>query len=385
MRICLVSWEYPPLVVGGIAPHVEGIATAYAAAGHDVVVLTRFDERAPADSVVDGVRVLRAHVDLPWAPNENLVAQVASGNHKLTQLSAALPGWRPDVVHAHDWLVSWAGDTLAAIWGVPLVATIHATERGRHQGYLTNPMSQTINATEWWLTYQAREVIACSGFMVDEVLTAFAPPAEKVTMIPNGVDASAWAPPGVTDRTGRPTVVSWGRLQYEKGFQTLIEATADLRGRFPDLDVVIVGRGSYTEELQHLANTLGVADLVRFTGFTPDADLKALLHRANAAVIPSLYEPFGIVALEALAAEAPLVASTAGGLGEILGGTDAAELFKPGDRAGLATALAAVLGDAAAAARHQRLGRALVRDRYSWHTIAEQTLTVYERAIATRS
>lgn len=380
MRILQLSWEYPPLVIGGIAPHVHGLATAAARAGHDVVVLTRAHPDAPADSVVDGVRVLRTAVDLPWSPDDNLVAQVASGNHQLVQLAAQLGRWKPQVVHAHDWLVSWAGDTLRTLLNAPFVATIHATERGRHQGYITNPMSATISAAEWWLTYQARAVIACSQFMVDEVVDAFSLPPAKVHMIPNAVDASVWEAPAGLARSATPLVVSWGRLQYEKGFHTLIGAAARLRDRLPGLEVVIAGKGTYADDLRRQAESYGVADLVRFTGFTPDADLRHLLHTCTCAVIPSLYEPFGIVALEALAAGAPLVAAASGGLAEVLGGSDAGLLFPPGDEAALADAIARMAGDPAMQAASQAAGAEMVNSKYSWDTIAAQTMEVYAAA-----
>jgi glycogen(starch) synthase len=242
-------------------------------------------------------------------------------------------------------------------------------------------MSETINATEWWLTYQARRVIACSNFMVDEVVGAFSLPTDKLHMIPNGVGAEEWAPGEASVTTTEPgLVVSWGRLQYEKGFQTLIEAAIRLRGTVPNLRVVIVGRGSYTDDLRRLTDALGAGDLIHFNGFTPDDELKGLLHRCAAAVIPSLYEPFGIVALEALAAEAPLVASTTGGLGEILGGTGAAELYRPGDVDALAAALGRMISEPGLAQSCRVAGRALVRDRYSWDRIANDTLAVYRDA-----
>jgi len=380
VRILLVSWEYPPLVVGGMAPHVEGLATSYARAGHDVVVFTRSHPDVPGDSVVDGVRVLRVELNYPWIPEEQLITAAASANHQLVQLLGRLGDWRPDVVHAHDWLVAWAGDTLRSLTGAPLVATIHATERGRHQGHLTNRMSHGIEAVEWWLTYQALQVIACSQFMVDEVVNAFSLPRSKIHMVPNGVDPAAWRPVGPITPSPTPLVVSWGRLQYEKGFHTLIGAAARLRDRLPGLRVSIIGRGTYAADLQRLAADRHATDVVHFEGFVTDADLKAMLHRCTCAVIPSLYEPFGIVALEALAADAPLVAAASGGLAEVLGGTQAGLLFPPGDEAALAEAIYRMATDPGLRQASREAADELVDTRYAWDTIAEQTIEIYRIA-----
>ena len=387
MRVAMVSWEYPPLVVGGISPHVKGLSDALVGAGHDVAVLTLHHRDAPDDAVVDGVRVLRANVDLPWIPEDNFLARMASANHHIVQLRTKLMPWWPDLVHAHDWLMAWAGDTLRDLWSVPMVATVHATERGRNGGHVPPGQPAAISAAEWWLTYQARQVIACSQFMVDEVVDAFAVPRDKVSMVPNGVDADIWAPVapsssgnGNGDGDG-PLVVAWGRVVHEKGFQTLVDAAARLRSEVPGLRVVIAGRGPYLDELRQIAHRSGVDGTVSFAGFVPDAELRALLHQARAVVIPSYYEPFGIVALEALASGAPLVAARSGGLAEILGGTDAAQLFPAGDAAALADCLRRVLDDAGLAARSQAAGDALLRGQYAWPAIAEQTVAVYERTL----
>jgi glycogen(starch) synthase len=379
----MVTWEYPPRVVGGISPHVDGLARALAKAGHEVVVLTLAHADAADDEMVEGVRVLRCHTELPWLPEDNFLARMASVNHQLVQLRARLSPWWPDVVHAHDWLVAWAGDTLRELWSVPLVATIHATERGRQGGNIPAGQPSGINATEWWLTYQSRQIICCSRFMVDEVVHAFQLPHDKVHLVPNGVDADDWAPPMPSPRRGDdgPLVVSWGRVQYEKGFQTLVEAAARLHHDMPRLRVVVAGRGSYLDELRHLAAVRDVASAVEFPGFVSDPDLRSLLHRASAAVIPSLYEPFGIVALEALASGAPLVAAASGGLVEILEGTGAAQLYAAGDVDALTHHLRLVLTDPMVATNGQRAGASLVRERYSWDAIAEATVPVYELAL----
>ena len=382
MRVLMLSWEYPPLVVGGIAAHAEGLAKAMAGAGHEVVVLTLRHPDAPDDSVVDGVRVLRAHTDLPWLPDDNLVARMASANHQLVQLGARLGEWRPEVVHAHDWLVAWAGDTLRAWWDVPLVATIHATERGRHGGHVPPGMPAAINAVEWWLTYQAREVIACSQFMVREVEQNFELPADKAHLIANGVDAGAWASGGPrhVDRAA-PLVVAWGRIQYEKGFQTLAEAIGILRARVPGIRCVIAGRGSYLPELQARLDIDGVGDLVTLAGFVADEELRALLDRASCLVIPSLYEPFGIVALEAMASGAPTVVARTGGLAEIVTGTDAALLFEPGNAMDLAAQIESVILRPEAAEAMCAAATDLLASKYTWSAIAAQTIDVYRKAI----
>ncbi len=381
MRVAMLSWEYPPLVVGGISAHVEGLAQALVRAGHEVVVFSLHHADVPDDMTVDGVRVLRARTDLPWIPDGDLVARMASANHQIVQLAAQLDTWRPDVVHAHDWLVAWAGDTLRALWGAPLVATIHATERGRHGGHLPPGMPAAINAAEWWLTYQAREVICCSRFMAREVVDGFDLPLDKLHLVPNGVDPRLWAPATPNGAGREPLVLAWGRVQYEKGFQVLASAIALLRQRVPGIHCVIAGRGSYLPDLQSHIDLEGVSDIVQLAGFVPDTDLRTLLHRAGCAVIPSLYEPFGIVALEAMAAGAPTIVARTGGLAEILDGTGAGLLFEPGSAEELDSAIEKVLTDPAAASALTSASADLLGKHYSWDAIAVSTLAVYAQAL----
>ena len=381
----MLSWEYPPFVVGGIAAHVDGLTKALVRSGHDVVVVTlnRRDpgvDAAPDDEVIDGVRVLRAMTDLPWLPEGDLVARMASANHQLVALAAQLGDWRPDVVHAHDWLVSWAGDTLKALWAVPLVATIHATERGRHGGHVPPGMPAAINAVEWWLTYQAREIIACSKFMVREVLDGFELPSEKVHLVPNGVDTQLWTTPGQARPASEPLVVAWGRVQYEKGFQVLVRAIAALRHRLPGIHCIIAGRGSYLAELQTQIDVEGVSDVVDLTGFVPDDELRAIVQRAACVVIPSLYEPFGIVALEGMAAAAPTIVARTGGLAEIVDGTGAGLLFEPGNHVDLADRIIEVLTDPVLAASMTTQAASLLAAKYTWDAIAAATADVYTLA-----
>ncbi len=384
----MLSWDFPPHATGGTAAHVHGLATSLGRAGHEVVVLTIAERIAGRVPVVPEFRVLRTAVDLPWLPPVETVARTASANHAFTKLGSslrdqdpALDGWAPDIVHGHDWRTGWAADALATIHRVPFVLTMHGTERMRHGGQLPLGDPTDINSIEWWLAFQADRLIAPTRFMVEQLITGFELDADCVARIPNGVDPVWWAPPaGGNDvlATREPLVVSWGNVQFEKGFQVLARSINIARGRVPDIRGVIAGRGSYLPELQSQVDVEGVSDIVDLPGYVHDDALRALAHRAGVVVIPSLYEPFGIVALEALAAGAPLIAARTGGLAELIGDTGAGQMFEPGNPEDLARCITTVLTDPELAAQMIENGRALVEHTYAWDAIAASTAAVYD-------
>jgi glycogen(starch) synthase len=376
MRVLMLSWEFPPQSVGGVASHVDGLSRAMAAAGHDVALLTLAHPGIPADSTSDGVRVLRARTDLPWLPDDDLVARVASANHHLVQLTTRLGEWRPEVVHAHDWQVAWAADSLAVLHHAKLVATFHGTARGQHGGRVPPGEPGTIHAVESWLAHRAAEVLANSRFMLREIVGGFELPLERAHLIPNGIDPTWWST-GELPGSREPLVFTWGRVQYEKGFQVLTRAMSRLRGRVPGIHCVIAGRGSYLPELQSQIELEGVSDIIHLAGFLDDDRLRDTVHHAGCVVIPSLYEPFGIVALEALAGGAPLVVARTGGLAELVEGTGAGLLFEPGNADELATCIETVLNADALADEMREHGAELLADRYSWQAIAGATAAVY--------
>ncbi|MFW2334280.1 glycosyltransferase family 4 protein [Ilumatobacter sp.] len=384
MRVLILSWEFPPSAAGGTAAHVDGLAHALARLGHEVVVLTRRVPGGEPDATLGGVRVLRADIELPWLP-DNQVASTASANHALVAAFAATNGWRPDVIHAHDWSVAWAADVIGTATAAPIVTTFHGTERGRHGGHLKPGASTDINSIEWWQAYRSRRMTAATKLMVREIVDGFEVDPSHVTRIPSGIDPGWWRAPGpdesvLTGRSG--LVLAWGRVQYEKGFQVLARAVGSLRYRIGGLECTIAGRGSYLPELQSQVDVAGVGDIVELPGFVSDNELRAATHRAGCIVIPSLYEPFGIVALEALASGAPLVVADTGGLAELVGGTGSALLFEPGNAEHLADCIEQVLTDQELADELVERGHELLEATYSWEAIAARTLNVYGDAVA---
>jgi glycogen(starch) synthase len=388
VRVLMLTWDFPPRRSGGTGAHVYGLSHALADAGHDVVVLTIADRDADlAAERSDRVRVMRAAVDLPHIPAERYLALTASADHALVQLAldadSPLAGWQPDVVHGHDWKVGWAADTLARHHGVPFVLTMHGTERVRHGGNLPIGEPTDVNSIEWWLAFRADRLIASTRFMVDQLVTGFELGPEQVVRIPNGINPHLW---DAHDRPAErgPLIVSWGRVRYEKGFQVLARAMTTLRARVPNVSCVIAGRGNYLPELQTQIDVEGVSDLIDLPGFLGDDELRSLVHRAGCVVIPSLYEPYGVVALEALAAGAPLIVARTGGLAELIVDTDAGLTFEPGNPDDLAHTVEMVLRDSALAHQLTTNGRRLIEKKYAWDAVAISVVHVYDSAIAYR-
>lgn len=378
----MLSWEYPPHMVGGLARHVHALARETAAQGHQVYVLTRVADGLPARTLEDGVHVLRVspYFQEPqdfrlWVTHLNF-AMMEEGARLLSSLSE-----RPIIIHAHDWLVAYAARGLKYLFQLPLVATIHATEHGRHGG-IHDHGQQYINDVEWWLTYEAWRVIVCSQAMRTEVRALFGLSDDKVAVIPNGIDLKPPVPEELPPRDrfaapGERLLFHIGRLVPEKGAAVLLETMPQLLRRHP-VRLIIAGTGPYGDQLKRRAAQLGVQNRAHFAGWVDDATARALYHYADVAVVPSTYEPFGIVALEAMAQGAPLVASDVGGLSEIVRHEENGLKALPGHAVSLAAQIDRLLTDRALARRLARNALQEVEERYTWVSIARTTTAVYD-------
>ncbi|KMV23248.1 glycosyltransferase family 1 protein [Mycobacterium heckeshornense] len=390
MKVLMVSWEYPPVVVGGLGKHVHHLSTALAAAGHDVVVLSRRPTgtdpttHPSSDEISEGVRVVAAAQD----PHEftfgaDMMAWTLAMGHAMIRagLSLKKPGttraWRPDVVHAHDWLVAHPAIALSEFYDVPMVSTIHATEAGRHSGWVSGALSRQVHAIESWLVRESDSLITCSASMREEITELFGPGLAEITVIRNGIDADRWPFAARRPRTGPPELLYVGRLEYEKGVHDLIAALPRIRRSHAGTTLTIAGDGTQQDWLVEQARKHRVLKAVNFVGHLDHDELLAALHRADAAVLPSHYEPFGLAALEAAAAGTPLVTSNIGGLGEAVIDGQTGLSCPPRDVARLAAAVRAVLDDPDAAQRRARAARQRLTSDFDWHTVAQQTTQVY--------
>lgn len=392
----MLSWEYPPRIVGGIARHVQELSEALAAQGLEVHVITTTHPDAPDESVENGVSLHR--VASPPPPQGDFLRSVYGMNAAFeARADALLQQWlrgRPVkslreaiLLHAHDWLAHPAAKSLKHRYKIPLVATIHATEHGRHGGIHTD-LSRAISHTEWELGYEAWRIIVCSEFMRGEVQYALNAPSDKIDVIPNGIRAEKFefefpeaeraAFRARFAEPSQPLIFFVGRMVREKGVQVLLQALPIVRAERPNARLVIVG-GGYRAHLEEFVRFCGLEHAVRFTGFIPDADLLKLYRVIDVAVYPSLYEPFGIVALEAMAAGAPVVVSDAGGLKEVVRHEQTGIVTWAGNAESLAWGVLRVLTDPAAAQQRAQNARKAVQREFNWQRIAKQTRAVYQR------
>jgi glycogen synthase len=388
MRVLMLSWEYPPQIVGGLGRHVHRLSTSLAAHGHEVHVVTRDHPEAVAEEIIEGVHVIRCAEYPPMIEFSDLVPWVLQLNLAMQERATALlMDADIDIVHAHDWLVAYAAAAAKNCFELPMVATVHATEFGRHQGYLPGPMNKLIHQVEWWLSYEARRVISCSEYMRDQVRTIFELPADKQDVIPNGVDLNefdrpegigAWRAARVKE--GEKLLFFAGRLEYEKGVQTVLDALPRVLEHEP-VRFVVAGVGTHASALREHATRLGLDDRVEFLGFIEEEELRMWYAAADLAVVPSLYEPFGMVALETMASGTPCIAADTGGLRELVVHEATGLRFTPGDPESLAGVILRLTTDRRLDQRLTVDARRMLNDQYSWDSIARRTVEVYERAI----
>lgn len=383
MRLLFLSWEYPPQSVGGLARHVEDLAKALAPE-EEVHVLTLGQPEIPTDEVSAGVFIhrinpypLRTPDFLTWVLQLNL----GMLERAISLLQEAKPF---HLIHAHDWLVAFVARALKSIYRLPLVATIHATEYGRNQG-LYNEVQSYISSVEWWLTYEAWRVIVCSKYMQKELRQIFQLPPDKITVIPNGVNLSRFQipAPGASfrNRYAAPEekiVFFVGRLVPEKGAQTLLAAAPLVLAAEPRAKFILAGQGPFEASLRAQAQNLGLGAKVYFTGPLDDLTRDQLYLSADVVVVPSYYEPFGIVALEAMAAGTPVVTTTAGGLEEIVTSGVNGQKVAPGDASSLANGILYLLKHKKEAGEMAARAKELVAKVYSWVQVARQTRAIYE-------
>jgi glycogen(starch) synthase len=385
-QVLILSWEYPPLIEGGLARHVRKLSEALVERGMEVHVLTRGGEESPDEEVIAGVHVHRVMEPTRPAELNEFVAWVERMNSDMLAMGVELGDrYDFDLVHGHDWLVANACDHLARRFGCPLVTTIHATEHGRHQGWVDKHPQSYIHGVERWIANRADTVIACSTFMREQIADVFGVPESSIEVIPNGIDTEDLQPHDDEElrrlraefaAPDESLLLLVGRLVYEKGFQFALEALPEIIERLPETRFVVAGSGTHEQELRRQAEELGLMDRGTFVGWIGDDVLHSLYRIADVCVVPSIYEPFGLVALEAMASSCPCIVADTGGLREVVPHDEVGLRFRARDPQSLAEMTVRVLDDAKLCRRLTAEAFEHLR-RFDWGDVAERTADVY--------
>ena len=380
MRILLLSREYPPHVYGGAGVVVDHLSRALARRAS--VEVRCFGDQEPAQPPL----TVRGYAPWPRLAGGPEAAYAPALEALSVGLAMARDPVAADVVHTHTWYVGLGGMLVQSIHGVPLVVTLHSMEPLRPwkadqlgTGYAVSSWAERL-AVE-----RADRVIAVSAQMRDDILRHFHVDPGRVTVLHNGVDAEAFARTERRDALDRhgvraPYALFVGRISEQKGIFQLLEAARSLPA---GVQLVLCASSPDTPELLARLEVAvaGRPEIHWINAMVPVPEVVQLYSHAAVFVCPSIYEPFGLINLEAMACGTPVVASRVGGIPEVVVDGETGRLVEPGDVAALGQALREVLADPARARRMGEAGRRRVEAHFSWDRIADRTMTVYREAI----
>ena len=417
MKIALLVYEYPPKIVGGLGTYAAEITRKFVLLGHDVAVFTMNDDEGslPTRELLRGIEIHRpVHIDvsdsLPdvvaedvkkWGRGIRFFSKILIYNYlsasKLINELVRRDDFKYDLVVAHDWLSVIAGISIKRELGLPLVFHVHSNERGRTLG---NGSEVVINM-ERRGAQMADLIVTVSYAMQDELIQAGFP-AEKIRVCYNGVDPEKYSLQRVSEekvmevkqRYGLGNddlmVLFVGRLVWIKGVDKLIRAMPHVLGKVPNAKLVIVGLGDMRDYLERLVRNLNLQDVVKFRfEFIPEEERIAHYAACDVAVYPSLYEPFGIVTLEAMSMEKPVVVGATGvsGMREIVvtSGPDQCGFhINPNDPADIAWGIVNAIQDPEKKVQFGRNGRKRVLERFTWEKAAEKTIQLYTEVLESK-
>ena len=356
MRVVMFSTEYPPYALGGLGTHVGALSKALPApVTLDIVV-------PPIGSCTGPNPRVRIHT-APMDPTTN--DQPLAAFTRAAAVAAIQLPHRPHVVHSQDWMTVLAGIRTATELHVPLVFSVHLPQRTEPQRTLEN------------IGLVAADAVVVNSEAMRRELVERELPIRSIDVVPNGVDADLFRPaPDWPDDDGY--LLFAGRLAPQKGVAVLLKAFAAVVQRCTNARLLVVGDGLIDLQLRRLARALGISDAVTFTPWQQPDSLIPLYQRAAMVVMPSVYEPFGLVALEAMACGRPVVVSRTGGLAETVEDEVSGVHVRPGDHLDLARQLARLIRDVS---RRHAMGAA-ARKRalcFSWETVGVATARLYER------
>jgi len=417
LKMAVLVYEYPPKIVGGLGTYAAEITRKFVLLDHDVTVFTMNDDTGslPTRELWRGIEIHRPlHIDvsdsLPdviaedvrkWGRGIHLFSKILVYNYltasKMVNELVRSEGYLFDLVIAHDWLSAMGGIAIKRELDLPFVFHVHSTEKGRTMGN----GSEVVSNVELRAAQSADMVVTVSNAMKEELI-GLGFPAEKIRVVYNGVDPQKYSREEVSGEKVREVrqqyglkdedvmVLFLGRLVWVKGVDKLIAAMPQVLQKIPNAKLVIVGLGDMREYLERMVQNLKLQDVVKFRfEFIPEEERIAHYAACDVAVFPSVYEPFGIVALEAMSMQKPVVVGASGisGMREVVVPTGQEQCgfhVNPNDPQDIAWGIASAVEDPQRKLQLGQNGRKKVIQEFSWDVIAKKTIQVYNELLESK-
>jgi len=392
LNILHIASEYPPQEVFGLGRYVSELSHELVRQGHTVHVLTNSIGGYEQDYQDQGASVHRVDYPPPPKPPGNVAPALAFNVHLLQraiQLGFTTLG-SPDVIVSHDWLTATASHHLSQLWNRPHVWTVHDTVRGKLFDRLDDPHDQLTVSLERWSALHADLVVVNSQSVGNEIVRDGGEP-DQLRIVPCGIDPDRFMCTMTSDRLAafRLSIVEpeqllityAGRLDLEKGVDTLMNAFASVHAKHPHARLALAGKGLLQEAIHDHIRAAHLQDRVHLLGYLHGETLRAFYAVSDLHVCPSHYEPFGLVAIEAMAAGVPVIVSDVGGLSDIVSTAQVGIRVPPRDVSAWAHALDRMCSQPQERQRMGLAGQRHVRATYAWTGIAQQAVAVYEEAI----
>jgi glycogen(starch) synthase len=417
MKIAVLVYEYPPKIVGGLGTYTAEITRKFVLLGHDVTVFTMNDDEGslPTRELLRGIEIHRpVHIDvsdsLPdvlaedvkkWGRGIKFFSKILMYNYlsaaKMINELVRSENFKFDLVVAHDWLSVIAGITIKKELGIPLAFHVHSNERGRTLGNGSGVVSSIENRGG-----QMADLVVTVSYSMQDELIQLGFPAEKIRVCYNGVDPKKYDPTQVSQEridavrqryglNNDDTMILFvGRLVWVKGVDKLIRAMPQVLQKIPNAKLVILGLGDMRDYLEGLVRNLHLEDVVKFRfEFITEEERIAHYAACDVAAFPSLYEPFGIVTLEAMSMEKPVVVGARGtsGMREIVSITNSDQCgfhINPNDPSDIAWGIVSAIEDPEKRHWLGRNGRKRVLDHFSWDAAANSTIQLYSTLLKTK-
>ena len=364
---------------GGLGAHVLALTQAQARRGHEVTVITQAEQGDVGSHInSNGVEVIRVANHYPDAQMvHEKFANWVHGFALASQTACELMSTKPEIVHGHDWIAASQLIVAAKRFSVPSVLTVHATEFGRHNGWLTSRLSQMVYANERRAAQSANSVIVCSQYMTHEIRSGYGVEPRNLNVIANAVSPLVSVPQRTINNSENIVVGFIGRLEWEKGVHHIIDAMELINDARVKLE--IVGSGSQLANLEEKVQRKRLGDRVSFLGHIEDHDRVDVVQSWNLAVIPSSYEPFGIVALELGQVGVPIIASQVGGLCDIISSSEFGYLIGEISGGSIAREIESIVSNQTLASERADRLRSRIETEFTWETVVDLTDSVYEK------